>query len=74
MEASTGLADWYTARDRLQYGTVPFWYARPGATHNRPPQPEAAKLPLMRSRDLQPEARPASNREEAIDQVEETRK
>ena len=31
---------------QLDYAVGTFWYARPGATHNRPPQPAAAALPL----------------------------
>ena len=31
---------------QLDYAVGTFWYARPGATHNRPPQPAEAALPL----------------------------
>jgi hypothetical protein len=31
---------------QLDYAVGMFWYARPGATHNRPPEPAAAALPL----------------------------
>jgi hypothetical protein len=46
MEASPGV-DQRTANDRLGYSSVCFWYARPGATSNRDPDPDAAKKPLM---------------------------
>ncbi len=46
MEASPGV-DQRRAEDRLGYSTVVFWYARPGATSNRAPQPEAAAKPIM---------------------------
>lgn len=34
------------------YSGVTFWYARPGARHNRPPQPEDAARPLLTAQDL----------------------
>ena len=46
MEASPGTGQ-RRADDFLGYSAVAFWYARPGATHNRPPQPEAAARPIM---------------------------
>ena len=46
MEASPGV-DQRRPTDRLGYSSVVFWYARPGATSNRPPRPEEAKKPLM---------------------------
>ena len=33
--------------DLLGYSAVTFWYALPGATCNRPPQPEAAARPIV---------------------------
>jgi hypothetical protein len=38
--------------DFLGYSAVMFWYARPGATHNRPPLPEAAARPIMSLADI----------------------
>ncbi len=36
---------WHWAATRVAYAAAPYWYARPGATCNRPPQPqEAARL------------------------------
>jgi len=34
------------------YSGVTFWYARPGARHNRKPQPEDAARPLLTAADL----------------------
>jgi hypothetical protein len=51
MEASPG-TDQRRPTDYLGYSAVTFWYARPGATHNRPPQPTAASRPIMALADL----------------------
>jgi hypothetical protein len=45
MEASPG-TDQRNPWDLLCYSGVTFWYALPGATHNRPPQPAAAAKPI----------------------------
>ena len=37
---------WNWADTKVDYAVGTFWYARPGATHNRPPQPTDAALPL----------------------------
>ena len=36
----------------LQYSLVTHWYGAPGATHNRPPMPEAAALPVPQTEDV----------------------
>ena len=46
MEASFG-TDIRNAWNLLGYSAVTFWYARPGATSNRPPQPDAAARPIL---------------------------
>ncbi len=46
MELSPG-TDQRNTWDLLGYSSVVYWYAVPGATSNRPPQPEAALRPLM---------------------------
>jgi hypothetical protein len=46
MEASPGTGQRRPA-DFLGYSAVTFWYARPGAAHNRPPLPQAAARPIM---------------------------
>lgn len=46
MESSFG-TDMRNPWNLLGYSVATFWYARPGATHNRPPQPEAAARPIM---------------------------
>ena len=46
MESSFG-TDMRTTSDFLGYSAVTFFYAIPGATHNRPALPEAAKKPIM---------------------------
>lgn len=51
MEASPGTGQ-RNAWDLLGYSAVTFWYARPGATSNRPPQPDAARQPIMSLADL----------------------
>jgi hypothetical protein len=45
MEASPG-TDQRHAWDLLMYSGVTFWYALPGATHNRPPLPAEAAKPI----------------------------
>jgi hypothetical protein len=37
---------WNWADTKVDYAVGTFWYARPGATHNRPPQPAEAAQPL----------------------------
>ncbi|HEU5069412.1 MAG TPA: glycoside hydrolase family 172 protein [Verrucomicrobiae bacterium] len=37
---------WNWADTRVDYAVGTFWYARPGATDNRPPQPDEAVQPL----------------------------
>lgn len=46
MESSFG-TDIRKPWNLLGYSAVTFWYARPGATHNRPALPEAAARPIM---------------------------
>jgi hypothetical protein len=36
----------------LQYALVTHWYGAPGATHNRPPMPAAAALPVPQTEDV----------------------
>lgn len=36
----------------LQYALVTCWYGAPGATHNRPPMPEAAAAPVPQTEDV----------------------
>jgi hypothetical protein len=36
----------------LQYALVTHWYGAPGATHNRPPMPEAAAAPVPQTADV----------------------
>ena len=38
---------WNWADTKVDYAVGTFWYARPGATHNRPPQPADAAQPLV---------------------------
>ena len=38
--------------DWLQYSLVTHWYGAPGATHNRPPMPEAAAIPVPQVEDV----------------------
>jgi hypothetical protein len=40
---------WHAADTKVDYAVGTFWYARPGATHNRPPQPAEAAQPLAGS-------------------------
>ena len=40
---------WDWADTRVDYAVGTFWYARPGAAHNRPPQPEAAACAVRKS-------------------------
>ncbi len=51
MEASPGVTQ-RGPNDRLAYSAVVFWYARPGATSNRPANPEAARRPAVTASDL----------------------
>lgn len=37
---------WHWATTKIAYSGTTYWYARPGATSNRPPSPEAAKAPI----------------------------
>lgn len=37
---------WHWSETKVDYAAGLFWYARPGATHNRPPQPEMAARTL----------------------------
>jgi len=46
MEASAG-TDIRGPEDRLGYSAVSFWYARPGARHNRPALPAEARARIM---------------------------
>lgn len=46
MESSFGV-DIRRPWDLLGYSAVTFWYAKPGATHNRPALPRAAQKPIM---------------------------
>ncbi len=51
MEASFGVGirnPW----NLLGYSVVTWWYARPGATHNRPPQPDLAAKPIVSLSEL----------------------
>lgn len=49
IEASSLVRD---PRVLQHYSGVVFWYARPGARHNRPPQAEDAARPLLTAEDL----------------------
>lgn len=63
MESSFG-TDIRQPWNLLGYSAVTFWYARPGATHNRPAQPEATARPIMSLVDLKAKAealRPRAN-------------
>ena len=40
---------WHWADCQVDYSVASFWYARPGATSNRKPQPEEASKPLPES-------------------------
>ncbi len=51
MEASPGV-DIRNPWNLLHYAVVTYWYARPGATHNRPPQPDWAAKPPMTLEEL----------------------
>jgi len=46
MESSFGV-DIRHPWDLLGYSVVTYWYARPGAMHNRPPLPQAAAQPIV---------------------------
>jgi hypothetical protein len=52
MESSFG-TDIRNPWNLLGYSAVVFWYAMPGATHNRPPQPAAAAQPIQTIARLQ---------------------
>lgn len=52
MEASAGTGQ-RNAWDLLMYSSVVYWYARPGATSNRPPLPAAAAQPITSFAELQ---------------------
>lgn len=51
MEASFGV-QMRNPWDLLHYSVVTYWYALPGATHNRPPQAEWAAKPVMTVQEL----------------------
>ncbi len=51
MEASAG-TDIRNSWNLLHYAVVTYWYARPGAVHNRPPQPDWAAKPVMTVEEL----------------------
>ncbi len=51
MEASFGV-DIRNPWNLLHYAVVTYWYARPGAVHNRPPQPDWAAKPAMTVEEL----------------------
>lgn len=51
MEASFGV-QMRNPWDLLQYAVVTYWYALPGAGHNRPPQPDEAARPAMTVEEL----------------------
>ena len=46
MESSFG-TDMRNPWNLLGYSVATFWYAKPGASHNRPAQPEAAAKPIL---------------------------
>ncbi len=52
MESSFG-TDIRNPWNLLGYSAVVFWYALPGANHNRPPQPAAAAQPILSIAQLQ---------------------
>ncbi|MBS1715165.1 MAG: DUF2961 domain-containing protein [Armatimonadetes bacterium] len=52
MESSFG-TDIRQPWNLLGYSSVAFWYGRPGASDNRPPQPRAASLPILTVQNLQ---------------------
>ena len=51
MEASAGV-DIRNSWNLLHYAVVTYWYARPGAAHNRAPQPGRASQPVMTVEEL----------------------
>jgi len=51
MESSFG-TDIRNPWNLLGYSAATFWYAKPGATHNRPPQPGLAAKPIPSVEDL----------------------
>ena len=60
MESSFG-TDIRQPWNLLGYSAVTFWYTRPGATHNRPPQPDAAARPILSLEELQARAKAMSS-------------
>jgi hypothetical protein len=69
MEASAGTSQ-RRPSDWLGYSVVTFWYARPGAEHNRPARPEAAARPIMSLADLAARATGAAHRSPISEGVE----
>lgn len=61
MEASPGTTQ-REPHDLLGYSAVTFWYARPGATSNRPPLPTAAAKPILSLADLQAQSQNIADR------------
>ncbi len=55
IEASPGTSQ-RKVDDLLAYSAVSFWYARPGATSNRPPLPKEAAKPVTSLEQLQKQA------------------
>jgi hypothetical protein len=41
---------WHWRQTRMNYAPTTFWYARPGATSNVPPDPQSAALPVAKKR------------------------
>ncbi len=65
MESSFG-TDIRNPWNLLGYSAVTFWYAKPGASHNRPARPDEAAHPIMQLGDLK-------KRADAIEQVHRRR-
>ena len=61
MESSFG-TDIRNPWNLLGYSAATFWYARPGAVHNRPAVPEAAARPLMSLEQLRRQAQSIRDR------------
>lgn len=55
MESSFG-TDIRNPWNLLGYSAVTFWYAKPGASHNRPPRPVEAARPILALAELQTKA------------------
>ncbi|MEN6428459.1 MAG: DUF2961 domain-containing protein [Phycisphaerales bacterium] len=53
--------------DLLGYSSVTFWYALPGATCNRGPQPQEAAKPIMSSSQLQKTSDEIKRKVESVD-------